>query len=176
MNGIRIKLNGNGLMSKKVVVMGVSGCGKSTIGLKLATRLEVPFFDGDDYHPSCNIEKMASGTPLNDDDRQAWLETLNQLISEKSSLVLACSALKPAYREILKKGNPDLGFLYLRSDFETVWLRHQNRDGHYFNGKTMLESQFNDLVEPKRDEAIFVDITQTPEQIVESAIVKMNKV
>ena len=87
------------------IVMGVSGCGKSTIGKLLATKLKVPFFDGDDFHPEANVQKMASGLPLNDKDRKGWLQKLNKIANEHkpSGAVIACSALKETYRSELKK-------------------------------------------------------------------------
>ena len=128
-------------MKRKVIVMGVSGCGKSLIGNLLAKHLSVSFFDGDDYHPPSNLDKMGAGIPLNDVDRTGWLITLNQLINSETSLVLACSSLKSEYREILREGNSVL-FIYLKGDKETIWQRHQQREGHYFKGRYMLDSQF----------------------------------
>lgn len=161
-------------MNKKIIVMGVSGCGKSTIGEMLAEKLDCSFHDGDDYHPLENVEKMQNGTPLTDEDRQSWLETLNELITKNDSLVLACSALKPAYRAILSNNNHGLKFVYLKADFETIWNRHKAREGHYFNGKEMLESQFDALVEPSECDAIYIDITHTPVQIIESVVEQLN--
>ncbi len=153
-------------MKNKYVIMGVSGCGKSSIGTALANQLGIPFFDGDDYHPAENVKKMQSGTPLTDADRQSWLETLNHIIVKESNLVVACSALKPEYRCTLRKNCPDLRFIYLKGDFETIWQRHKKRQGHYFQGSAMLESQFNTLVEPEKSEAIHIDINNEPDKIV----------
>jgi gluconokinase len=153
-------------MSKKYVVMGVSGCGKSSIGAALGKALNIPFYDGDDYHSAENVQKMQSGQPLTDADRQSWLETLNTLISEQDALVVACSALKPEYRDILRQGEQDIRFIYLKGDFATIWSRHEKREGHYFNGSAMLESQFDTLVEPDEQEALHVDIKQSPQQII----------
>lgn len=151
----------------QIVVTGVSGSGKSTVCEHLANRLNYPYFDGDDFHPQENIDKMSTGTPLNDQDRQGWLATLNQLLQDNKQAVLACSALKPEYRQCLKQGNPDLVFVYLKGDFETIWQRHQQRNDHYFAGKEMLESQFSALVEPSPTEAIIIDIKHSVEDIVE---------
>lgn len=90
---------------KKILVMGVSGCGKSSIGSKIADALGLKFFDGDDYHPQDNVDKMRQGIPLTDDDRLGWLQTLNRLFIEQAGAVIACSALKPAYRDILRADN-----------------------------------------------------------------------
>ncbi|MDX1552530.1 MAG: gluconokinase [Marinobacter sp.] len=152
----------------KVVVMGVSGCGKSLTGTRLANELGVPFYDADDYHSRANVEKMAAGIPLTDDDRLGWLDDLAELIRrEEGGLVLACSALKRIYRERLRGRNPETCFVYLRGDFETIWGRHSRRTDHYFNGRVMLESQFQLLEEPGPDEnAVAVDVSGTPEEVV----------
>ncbi len=156
----------------KVIVMGVSGCGKSLIGTRLAERLEVPFFDADDFHSQANVAKMASGVPLTDADRSGWLDDLAELVRvEQKGLVLACSALKRAYRDRLRAGNPSLQFVYLRGDMDTIWSRHSSREDHYFNGRTMLESQFRTLQEPEPDEgAITVDVSELPDRIVERCL------
>lgn len=153
--------------------MGVSGCGKSSIGDSLAKSLNIPFFDGDDYHPAENVEKMRNGIPLTDEDRKEWLQTLNALIQEQDNLVLACSALKPEYREALKVGCNDLTFCYLKGDFDTIWSRLKAREDHYFQGSAMLESQFSTLVEPSEQEAIYIDINQPPEKVVEDILSKV---
>ncbi len=160
-------------MNKKYVVMGVSGCGKSSIGHSLATSLGIPFFDGDDYHSSENVEKMRNGIPLTDEDRKEWLIKLNTLIQEQDNLVLACSALKPEYRDILKRGCDELIFCYLKGDFDTIWSRHQAREGHYFQGSAMLESQFNTLIEPSEQEALHIDINQPPEKVVHDILARV---
>lgn len=161
----------------KLVVMGVSGCGKSRIGSLLAQALAVPFFDADDYHSPANVAKMASGNPLTDEDRAGWLADLADLIGRESSgLVLACSALKRVYRERLKADNPSLTIVYLRGDFDTIWSRLERREDHYFNGKAMLESQFRSLQEPESDEgAIVLDVTASPEQLVQQCLAVLAK-
>ncbi|REG82623.1 gluconokinase [Marinomonas pollencensis] len=160
-------------MIKKVIVLGVSGSGKSSIGQRLADQLGYPFFDGDDYHSEANVKKMAAGTPLNDDDRMGWLETLNQLLVEHDTAVIACSGLKPEYRQILRNNIDQLAMVYLKGDIETIWQRHQKRDGHYFNGRSMLESQFATLVEPTSDEAIIVDINQDVDAVYHQALAQL---
>jgi len=158
----------------KIVVMGVSGCGKSAIGSKLAERLGLTFFDGDDYHCAENIDKMRQGIPLAGKDRQGWLKILNKLIAQRTEAIVACSALSPEYRQILSHHNPDLLFVYLQGDFETIWQRHQNRKDHYFKGKKLLESQFADLVEPSVGEALIIDIRQTVDEMIADIIQKLN--
>ena len=138
-------------MSKTIILMGVSGCGKTTTGMALSSVTGWPFFDGDDYHSPDNIEKMSQGIPLNDDDRILWLETLSQLILEKRSsggnLILACSALKRDYRQTLRSKNPDLLFIFLEGDFDLIWQRMQVRKDHYMK-PDMLRSQFAILEPP----------------------------
>lgn len=148
-------------MAVAVVVMGVSGSGKSTIGRRLARRLACEFADADDYHPAANVAKMAAGVPLEDADRAPWLERLRDLIAERlsggSSLVLACSALKASYRSVLEAaGSPrtPVHFVYLRADYDAIFARMRRRRGHFMKAD-MLASQFRDLEEP--DDAVVVD-------------------
>jgi gluconokinase len=152
-----------------VVVMGVSGCGKSTVGALLAERLDCPFYDGDDYHPPENVAKMASGQPLNDDDRAPWLDCLNSLIRDHvvrgESAVVACSALKRRYRDRLRAGNAGLHFVFLQGDFDLIWRRMTARPDHYMKAG-MLQSQFDALEAPADDEALTVSIEEGADQIV----------
>lgn len=150
----------------KFIVMGVSGSGKSLVGEQLAAALAVPFFDADAFHSEANVRKMASGEPLNDNDRQGWLDDLAALIQGETGLVLACSALKRAYRDRLRAADPQLHFLYLKGDFDTIWSRHARREDHYFNGQAMLESQFSQLEEPDTHEATLIDIGGSPEAVL----------
>jgi len=138
-----------------VVVMGVSGCGKSTIGSLLASRLNCPFLDADAFHPAENVAKMAAGTPLTDGDRKPWLETLNGMLRRQRNAVLACSALKESYRETLSTGLPELRFVHLRGGIELIRARLSERR-HRYMPASLLESQFATL-EPPLD-AIDVDI------------------
>lgn len=138
-----------------VVVMGVSGCGKTTIGELLASRLAYPFLDADEFHPPENVAKMAAGTPLSDADRWPWLEALNAKLIANQSAVLACSALKESYRNVLSKGLTDCRFVHLRGSIELIRARMKERR-HRYMPASLLESQFATL-EPPAD-AIEVDI------------------
>lgn len=155
-------------MSAVYIAAGVSGSGKSTIGKLLAERLNIPFFDGDDYHPQANIDKMAAGHPLNDQDRKAWLEALSDLIDmqhKKGGCVIACSALKEKYREVLNRDY--VTFVFLDGSYETIFNRMSSRKNHYFKAD-MLKSQFADL--EQADYGIHLDITNSPEEMVDNAM------
>ncbi len=150
--------------------MGVSGTGKSTIGKLLSERLQIPFFDGDDFHPEANIRKMRAGKPLNDDDRQGWLSKLNQLVQQHKTTgaVIACSALKESYRKTLKTNMEDkLDFVYLEGTFELIKSRMENRKDH-FMPLDLLQSQFDTLEPPSN--GIAVDISLQPKQIIQKII------
>jgi carbohydrate kinase (thermoresistant glucokinase family) len=155
------------------ILMGVSGSGKSTIGRALSARTKLPFFDADDYHPEANVAKMAAGQPLNDDDRQPWLETLAALLKKQAQdgegAILACSALKASYRNTLEKGlSKKPLFVYLKGSAELISARMQARTGH-FMPPALLASQFAALEEPQ--DALVVSIDQSIEQIVEDILV-----
>jgi gluconokinase len=154
-----------------VVVMGVSGAGKTTIGKLLAGRLGFVFLEGDDWHPEQNVAKMAAGTPLTDEDRRPWLARLNALLREREargeSVVLACSALKEAYRESLSRGLDDWRLVYLEGGCELIRSRLEGRR-HRYMPASLLESQFAALEPPAH--AIKADVTEPPESCV-SAIV-----
>ncbi len=148
------------------IIMGVSGTGKSTIGKMLSDTLNIPFFDGDDYHPEANVQKMSAGHPLNDEDRKGWLTRLNELAKAHKSkgAVIACSALKEMYRELLAAGmNNQIAFVYLEGSFELIKSRLENRKGHFMTS-ALLQSQF-DTLEPPSD-AIVAPISMTPSQIL----------
>ena len=157
-------------MATVFVIMGVSGCGKSTVGVALAEKLGCPFHDGDDYHPPENGAKMASGIPLNDADRYPWLAKLHDMIGKHLELgetaVVACSALKKKYRRQLCEGNDGLQFLYLKGSFELIWSRMTARQDHYMKAE-MLRSQFKALEEPDSNEAFVIGIENDVESIVE---------
>ena len=149
-----------------VIVMGVVGAGKTTVGKLLAEQLGWEFADADDFHPARNVEKIRNGEPLGDEDRAPWLDRLRQAIqdwiSAGQNVVLACSALKRKYRQELSVG-PEVRFVYLKGNAGIIADRLRARHGH-FAGEQILASQLADLEEPEG--AVAVDITQTPDQIV----------
>jgi len=147
-----------------VVVMGVSGSGKTTIGKLLAQRLGCEFLDGDEFHTSENVAKMASGTALTDEDRWPWLEGLNDKLKGKENAVLACSALKQSYRDVLARELRRCTFVFLNGGIELIRARLGERQ-HRYMPASLLESQFATLEPPA--EALAVDIAQTPERCVE---------
>lgn len=152
------------------VIMGVSGTGKTTIGKLLSGVLNIPFFDGDDFHPESNIAKMVSGKPLNDEDRHDWLVALNQLLKSQmdTGAIIACSALKGVYRKTLKEGvSSDLRFIFLQGSFKEVRSRLEQREDH-FMPLELLQSQFDTLEEPK--DAITVSIMETPDKIIQTIL------
>jgi gluconokinase len=148
-----------------VVLMGVSGAGKTTVGRLLSDRLGWEFLDADDFHPASNKDKMARGEPLTDGDRAPWLDALAVAVRRRLdgsvSAVLACSALKEAYRQKLRLG-PEVRFVYLRADVEILRQRLENRRGHYFRA-AMLASQLEALEEPA--DALSIDAVGSPEAI-----------
>jgi gluconokinase len=151
-----------------VVLMGVSGSGKTTVGKTLARELGWTFLDADDYHPAANVEKMRRGVPLTDDDRRPWLETLRRLIREArgrgESVVLACSALKHAYQDYLQDHAPEaVRLVHLRGPEELIRRRLASRVGHFMN-PALLHSQFETLEPPGH--AAPVDVDATPEEVV----------
>lgn len=155
-----------------IIIMGVSGCGKTTIGKLLAQRLGSPFYDGDDYHPPENVAKMAAGIPLDDEDRSRWLGTLATLIHNKSATdedgVIACSALKKTYRDGLRKsGRKQVRFVYLRGSYEVILARMQSRGKHFMRPE-LLQSQFAALEEP--DGILTIDITLSQQEIVQKIL------
>jgi len=155
-------------------VMGVSGSGKSTVGKRLAEKLGISFFDGDSYHPEANVQKMAHGHPLNDDDRKGWLERLNELAQEhvNQGAVIACSALKSKYRKLLRQGIDNVEFIYLDGSFELISKRLAERKGH-FMPPDLLRSQFEALEIP--DDAISVSIDAIPSEIVVDIMKKLKE-
>lgn len=152
-----------------VIVMGVSGVGKTTIGRALAQRIECAFLDGDDFHPEANVRKMAGGQPLSDEDRWPWLDRLNALLREKEArgepAVLACSALREAYRQRLAEGLREVRIVFLRGDQALIAARLAQRQHHYMPA-SLLESQFAAL-EPPAD-ALSIVVSGSPESCVDA--------
>lgn len=142
-------------MATAIVLMGVSGSGKSTVGFALAAALGSPFIEGDDYHPPENVDKMSRGIPLSDSDRTAWLEKLTSLLSDSSkcgkTVVLTCSALKKKYRDQLRTGHDRLLFVYLQGDYDLILERMRTRR-HPYMRPDLLRSQFQALEEPDQGE------------------------
>jgi len=149
-----------------VVLMGVSGTGKTTVGKVLARRLGWKFYDADDYHPAANVAKMHQGMPLTDEDRKPWLEILARLIDDArgrgENIVLACSALKHSYQEYLQHHHPDVKYVYLTGDAAVIRQRLAGRIGHFFD-PSLLSSQLATLEPP--EDAVEVDIAPQPEDI-----------
>lgn len=157
-----------------VVVMGVSGCGKSTVGRLIAQALQRPYLEGDAFHPPENVARMAAGTPLTDADRQGWLHALaGELAATQrsgSGAVLACSALKRSYRDMLRSGMPDLAFVHLQGSRELLEARMAQRSGHYMPA-SLLQSQLATLEPPPADErAVTLDIATGPDALAQAAL------
>jgi len=159
-----------------LIAMGVSGAGKTRIGEMLAERLQCAFTDGDAFHSAANKEKMHKGIPLTDEDRWPWLKTIRAAIEEKQraheEAVFTCSSLKRSYRDILRGGDRDVVFVYLKGSYEVLHERLQTRTGHFFD-PSLLTSQLDTLEEPAADEAITVSIELSPEAIVDEVLVQM---
>ena len=160
-----------------IIIFGVSGAGKTTVGKLLARQLGWQFLEADDFHPAANIEKMRSGRPLTDEDRWPWLDCLHkqieQLLSTGENAVLACSALKRAYRDSLRVTD-DVKFVFLRGDYALVEKQLRSRQRHFMN-PDLLQSQFDDLEEPRADEhTLTVALRRTPEEIVEEIEAKLH--
>jgi len=160
-----------------VIIFGVSGVGKTTVGKLLARELGWQFLEADDFHPAANIKKMRSGRPLTDDDRWPWLERLRkqieQWLSAGENAVLACSALKRAYRDRLRLSD-EIKFVFLCGDYALVEKQVRSRRRHFMN-PDLLQSQFDDLQQPQTDEhALTVAVGRTPEEIVEEIEAKLH--
>jgi gluconokinase len=158
------------------VVMGITGSGKSTVGARLARKLAVDFVEGDDYHPLENVQRMASGIPLTDDDRASWLSALATRIREAheagTGLVVTCSALRRSYRDILRAAAPELRFVFLSGSRALISERLAKRRGHFMPA-SLLESQLATLEEPAFDEhAWSYDISESEQEIVDDIVAR----
>lgn len=160
-----------------IVVMGVSGCGKTTVGKLLAERLSWAFHDADDYHPIANKARMSAGQPLTDEHRRPWLDALRVVIEQHligdTHAVVTCSALKRVYRDRLRKGDDAMAFVYLHGDPHTFQQRLRDRTDHFF-APELLDDQLRTLEPPGDDEpAITVDAAQAPKAVVVSIIYEL---
>ncbi len=159
------------------VLMGVSGVGKTTVGKAVARQLGWEFFDGDDFHPDANVEKMSRGVPLTDDDRDGWLDVLTALITrlyrERRPAIVACSALKKKYRDRLRRGSGGAVVVYLRASNEVVEERIRARPGHFFDAG-LLDSQYAALEEP--EEAITIDATRSFDAVVDAVASHLKRI
>ena len=165
------------MASWRVVVMGVSGCGKSTVGQLLAQGLDVPYIEGDALHPPRNVALMAAGIPLTDEDRRGWLDAIAAELAtaDVTGAVISCSALKRVYRDRLRAAAPDLRLVHLHGSRELLAQRMQARSGHYMPA-SLLQSQLDTLEPPGADEAaITIDIAPPPEHIAAAALQQLTR-
>lgn len=160
-----------------LVVMGVSGSGKSTVGAALAQRLAVPFADADDFHPEANLAKMTAGIALDDDDRRPWLEAIGEWLAGQDARggVISCSALKRAYRDQLRNHAARLVFVHLHGTREVIARRQASRPGHFMPA-SLLDSQFATL-EPLADDEVglVIDVAQSVDRIVDEAVQQIDQ-
>ncbi|MGB3207209.1 MAG: gluconokinase [Crinalium sp.] len=159
-----------------IIVMGVTGSGKTTIGKQLAALLNWDFYDADSFHSPANIKKMNQGIPLSDADRIPWLLSMQQAIDswlqKEKNIVLACSGLKAIYRQILARDSQSVRIIYLKGSFELINQRLSNRQNHFMN-QELLQSQFDTLEEPTPEESIWIDISQPPADLAQQIIDKL---
>jgi gluconokinase len=153
----------------RIIIMGVSGCGKSSVGAGLSQRLGIPYRDGDDLHPAANVEKMRAGHPLNDDDRWPWLDRVAAVLAADAPVIVGCSALRRAYRDRLRAGaGGPVQFVHLAGSRELLAKRMSARTGHYMP-LSLLDTQLAALEPPSPDEALTIDIDQTLDAIITTA-------
>lgn len=157
-------------MTLRVVVMGVSGCGKSSVGAAMGALLDVPYIDGDDLHPAENVAKMAAGVPLTDADRWPWLDRVAAVLAERAPVIVGCSALKRAYRDRIRAGaGGPVRFVHLAGSRAVIGARMAARTGHYMPA-TLLDSQFAALEPPGPDEAVTLDVAAPVPEIAAQAV------
>ncbi|CEO41590.1 gluconokinase [Photobacterium kishitanii] len=162
------------MTGRSIIVMGVCGCGKSTIGENIANKLNAKFIDGDDLHPKANIQKMASGTPLEDIDRAPWLERIRDaaysIETKNETGVIVCSALKKKYRDQIREGNKNVQFIFLDGSKSLILDRMRARQGHFMR-ETMLDSQLETLERPDQEVGVFtISIDGSIDNIVDAAV------
>jgi gluconokinase len=166
--------------TRHVVVMGVSGCGKTTVAHGIAAATGLLFAEADDFHSRANVEKMRAGIPLDDEDRWPWLHDLAEWMAERAaegrSTVIACSALKRVYRDLLAEGPPSLDFVHLHGSAEVIRARLASREGHYMPA-SLLDSQLATLEPLEADErGVVLDVSLPPDQLVSLAIARLARV
>lgn len=164
------------MKTRFIIMMGVAGSGKTTVGELLAQQLGWNFYDADAFHPAENVAKMANGTPLDDADRAPWLAALRALIStsfeENRPAVLACSALKESYRKQLLQDHDGVQIVYLKGSYDLIWSRISRRQDHYMKPE-MLQSQFEALEEPM--DALTVNVSRPVDEIVQSILKQLGR-
>lgn len=154
-------------MTHRIVLMGVSGCGKSSVGQALSARLSIPYIDGDDLHPDSNVEKMRAGIALTDEDRWPWLDRVAHVLATQAPVIVGCSALRRIYRDRLRAGaNGAVQFVHLSGAREVIAARMAQRSGHYMP-VALLDSQFAALEPPGPDEALTVDISRPLPELID---------
>lgn len=157
-------------MILRLVIMGVSGCGKSTVGAALAARLGLAYRDGDDLHPAANVEKMRAGQPLGDADRWPWLDRVAAVLKDEAPVIIGCSALRRAYRDRIRSGaGGPVHFVHLSGQRDLIAARMATRAGHYMP-LSLLDSQFATLEPPGPDEALTIDIDQPLPTLIDSIL------
>lgn len=157
-------------MTRRIVIMGVAGCGKSSVGEALSARLGIPYRDGDDLHTPAAVAKMRAGTPLTDDDRWPWLDRVATVLATEAPVIVGCSALKRAYRDRIRQGaGGPVRFVYLAGSRALIAGRMAARTGHYMP-TSLLDSQFAALEPPGPEEALTVDIDQPLAAIVDAIL------
>ncbi|WP_206526842.1 gluconokinase [Paragemmobacter kunshanensis] len=157
-------------MILRLVIMGVSGCGKSTVGAALAARLGLAYRDGDDLHPAANVAKMRAGQPLGDADRWPWLDRVAAVLKDEAPVIIGCSALRRAYRDRIRSGaGGPVRFVHLSGQRDLIAARMATRAGHYMP-LSLLDSQFATLEPPGPDEALTVDIDQPLPTLIDSIL------
>jgi 6-phosphogluconate dehydrogenase len=163
-------------MHRAIYIMGVSGSGKTTIGKLLSQKMNIPFVDGDDYHPASNINKLKSGIPLNDNDREGWLHSINEMAKTEvhhNDIVIACSGLRDYYRDMLTADIPKSVCIFLDGDYDLIYKRMLKRKKH-FMPVGLLQSQFESLEKPSGD--YIIDINKNPEEIINEILAYLSKV